>query len=247
MVRVYHKGIRSGLEIMVPGLGCFYDGQHLLVMNRIVPFGGGHGMQHVCDGSEFAIIAFDANHSPDGELRRVSLEAEFVVLIGVLQDELKSGSDDEPEIYDAKVGERKRRRQAKKEAKEKEARERQQREEAECRAREEAATVWRQEEADCRVREECQAKEEREHQEKEAAVRWEAAIKKATETAEKRTQGDTEDRQAEAAKKVWAVEEMARQREEAEASKQKSVVMKKRAREENTVAGPSGMPGPGLQ
>ena len=242
MVRVYLKGIRSGLEIMVPGLGCFYDGQHLLVMNRIVPFGGGHGMQHVCDGSEFAIIAFDANHSPDGKLRRVSLEAEFVVLIGVLQDELKSGSDDEPEIYDAKVGERKRHRQAKKEA-----RERQQREEAECRAREEAATIRRQEEADCRVREECQAKEEREHQEKEAAVRREAAIKKATEMAEKRTQGDTEDRQAEAAMKVWAVEEMARQREEAEASKQKSVVTKKRAREENAVAGPSGMPGPGLR
>ena len=46
-------------------------------------------------------------------------------------DELKSGLDDEPEIYDAKVGECKRCRQAKKEAKEKEARERQQREEVE--------------------------------------------------------------------------------------------------------------------
>ena len=125
--------------------------------------------------------------------------------------ELKSGSDDEPEIYDAKVleyitydrsvhaqytrytvyrlptslcthsiefesspsrrqrrsdlyrrdfhlqkvGERKRRRQAKKKAKEREARECQQREEVECWAREgaaclerEAATIQRQEEAD---------------------------------------------------------------------------------------------------
>ena len=170
-----------------------------------------------------------------------------------MMDELKSGSDDEPEIYDAKVGERKRCRQVKKEVKEKEARERQQREEVERQAREEAvrlereaATVRRQEEADCRVWEECRVKEERERQEKEATVRWEAAIKKMTETAEKRAQGDMEERQAEAAKKVWVAEEMARQWEEAEASKQKSVTMKKRARE-NAVAGPSGMPGPGLR
>ncbi|KIM51109.1 hypothetical protein SCLCIDRAFT_33725 [Scleroderma citrinum Foug A] len=169
-------------------------------------------------------------------------------------DELKSGSDDELEIYDMKVGERKRHQQAKKEAKEKEVREHQQREEAECWAREEAAclereaaAVQRQEEADRRVREERRAKEERERQEKEAAVRREAAIKKAMETAEKRAQGDTEERQAEVAKKVQAAEEMARQREEAEASKQKSVATKKQAREENAVAGPSGMPGPGLR
>ena len=64
---------------------------------------------------------------------------------------------------------------------------------------------------------------------------------------EKRAQGDTEERQAEAAKKVRAAEETARQREEAEASKQKSVATKKQAREENMVAGPSGMPGPGLR
>ena len=37
---MYLKGIRSGLEIMVPGLSCFYDGQHLLVVNRIISFGG---------------------------------------------------------------------------------------------------------------------------------------------------------------------------------------------------------------
>ena len=64
---------------------------------------------------------------------------------------------------------------------------------------------------------------------------------------EKRAQGDTEERQAEAAKKVRAAEETARQREEAEASKQKSVATKKQAREENMVARPSGMPGPGLR
>ena len=46
-----------------------------------------------------------------------------------MMDKLKSSLDDEPEIYDAKVGERKWRRQAKKEAKEKEAREHQQRKE----------------------------------------------------------------------------------------------------------------------
>ena len=56
---------------------------------------------------------------------------------------MKSSSDDKPEIYDMKVGERKQCRQAKKEAKEKEARECQQREEAECRAREEAAHLKR--------------------------------------------------------------------------------------------------------
>ena len=43
--------------------------------------------------------------------------------VRVTMDELKSGSDDELEIYDAKVGERKWRWQAKKEVKEKEARE----------------------------------------------------------------------------------------------------------------------------
>ena len=85
MVRVYLKGIKSGLEIMAPGLCSFYDGQHFFVMNRIVSFGRGHRVQHVCDGSEFAIITFDANHSPDGKLRCISLEAEFVVLTGVLQ------------------------------------------------------------------------------------------------------------------------------------------------------------------
>jgi len=36
MVRVYLKGIRSGLEIMAPGLCCFYNGQHFLIVNRIV-------------------------------------------------------------------------------------------------------------------------------------------------------------------------------------------------------------------
>ena len=41
-----------------------------------------------------------------------------------MTDELKSGLDDELEIYNAKVGECKRRWQAKKEAKEKEVRER---------------------------------------------------------------------------------------------------------------------------
>ena len=85
MVHVYLEGIRSGLEIMAPGLSCFYDGQHLFIMNRIISFRRGHGMRHVCNGSEFAVIAFDANHSPDGELRCVSLKAEFMVLIGVLQ------------------------------------------------------------------------------------------------------------------------------------------------------------------
>ena len=82
---MYLEGIRSGLEIMAPGLSCFYDGQHLFVVNRIISFGRGHGMRHVRDGSELAVIAFDANHSPDGKLRRVSLEVEFVVLVGVLQ------------------------------------------------------------------------------------------------------------------------------------------------------------------
>ena len=89
---MYLKGIRSGLEIMAPGLSCFYDGQHLLVVNRVIPFRRGHGMRHVRDGSEFAVIAFDANHSPKGELRRVSLEAELAVLIGVLQHGCSSES-----------------------------------------------------------------------------------------------------------------------------------------------------------
>ena len=82
---MYLKGIRSGLEIMAPGLCCFYDGQHLLIVNRIISFGRGHGMRHVRDRSEFTIIAFDTDHSPDGKLRRISLEVEFAVLIGVLQ------------------------------------------------------------------------------------------------------------------------------------------------------------------
>ena len=89
---MYLKGIRSGLEIMVPGLSCFYDGQHLFVMNRIVSFGRGHGMRHVRDGSEFAVIAFDTNHSPNGELRCVGLKMEFAVLIGVLQHRCSSES-----------------------------------------------------------------------------------------------------------------------------------------------------------
>ena len=89
---MYLKGIGSGLEIMAPGFSCFYDGQHLLVMNRVISFGRGHGMRHVRDGSEFAVIAFDANHSPDGELRRVGLEVEFAVLVGVLQHGCSSES-----------------------------------------------------------------------------------------------------------------------------------------------------------
>ena len=89
---MYLKGIRSGLEIMGPGLSCFYDGQHFFVVNRIISFRRGHGMRHVRDGSEFAVIAFDANHSPDGELRRVSLKAEFAVLVGVLQHGCSSES-----------------------------------------------------------------------------------------------------------------------------------------------------------
>ena len=92
MVHMYLKGIRSGLEIMAPGLICFYDGQHLLVVNRIISFRRGHGVQHVGNRSEFAVIAFDANHSPDGELRCVGLEAEFMVLIGVMQHRCSSES-----------------------------------------------------------------------------------------------------------------------------------------------------------
>ena len=136
----------------------------------------------------------------------------------VTTDELKSSLDDEPEIYDMKVGECKQCRQAKKEAKEKEAREHQQREEAERWAREEAvhlkreaATIQRQEEADRRVREERQAKEEKERQEREAVVRQEAVIKKATEMAEQRAQEDMEEKQAEAVKKIRVAEEAARQ------------------------------------
>ena len=70
-------------------------------------------------------------------------------------------------------------------------------------------------------------------------ISWEAVIKKAMETAEQRAQEDTEEKWAEAVKKIWAAEK-------AGASKQKPVAMKKWAREENVVAGPSGMPGPGL-
>ena len=66
MVCMYLESIRSGLKVMVPGLSSFYDGQHLLVMNGIIPFGRGHRVQHICDKSEFTIIAFDTNHSPDG-------------------------------------------------------------------------------------------------------------------------------------------------------------------------------------
>ena len=161
----------------------------------------------------------------------------------VTMDELKSGSDDELEIYDAKVGKHKQRWQAKKEAKEKEARECQQREEAEHWAREEAArlkreaaAVQRQEEADCWVREECWVKEEKEQLEREAAMPREAAIKKAMETAEKRAQEDMEEKCTEALKKIWAAEETVRQPAEAEASRQKSVVTKKQAREENAAA-----------
>ena len=116
-------------------------------------------------------------------------------------DELKSGSDDEPEVYDAKVGKRKWCWQTKREVKEREARERQQREEAEHWAREEAVclereapAIRRQEEADCWVWEECQAKEEKECQEREAVMRREAAIRKVAETAEQRAQEDTEEK-----------------------------------------------------
>ena len=42
VVCVNLKGIRSGFEIMAPGLSNFYDGQHLFVMNRIVLFWRGH-------------------------------------------------------------------------------------------------------------------------------------------------------------------------------------------------------------
>ena len=89
---MYLKDIRSGLEIMAPGLSRFYDGQHLFVMDRVISFGRGHGMRHVRDGSELAIIAFDANHSPDGEFRRVGLKVEFAVLVGVLQHGCSSES-----------------------------------------------------------------------------------------------------------------------------------------------------------
>ena len=89
-------------------------------------------------------------------------------------------------------------------------------------------------------------KEEKEHQEREAMVHWEAAIKKATEKAERRAQEDTEERWVEAEKKIRVAKETMRQWKEAEASKQKPVTMKKWAREENAVARPSGMQGPGL-
>ena len=98
-----------------------------------------------------------------------------------MTDKLKSGSDNEPEIYDTKVGKCKPCQQVKKEAKEKEARECQQREEVEHWAKEEAAAVRRQEEADHWVWEECRTKEEKECLEREAVVHQEAAIKKATE------------------------------------------------------------------
>ena len=89
---MYLEGIRSGLKIMAPGLSRFYDGQHLFVVDRVISFGRSHGMRHVRDGSEFAVIAFDANHSPDGELRRIGLEAEFAVLVRVLQHGCSSES-----------------------------------------------------------------------------------------------------------------------------------------------------------
>src|SRR5437899_10244399 len=85
MVCVYLESIRSGFEIMAPGLSCFYDGQHLFVMNRIVSFRGCHGMGHVRDGSEFAVLALDGYHSPNGELRHICFQAEFAVLVGVLK------------------------------------------------------------------------------------------------------------------------------------------------------------------
>ena len=163
-----------------------------------------------------------------------------------MMDELKSGSDNELEIYDMKVGKHKRCQQVKMEVKEKEVREHQQREEAAPLERE-AATIRRQEEADHWVREEHRVKEEKECLEREAAMCQEVAIKKATETAEKRAQEDMVEKQAEAMKKIWAAKETARQQEEAEASKQKSVVTKKWVREENVMARSSGMLGPGLQ
>ena len=64
---------------------------------------------------------------------------------------------------------------------------------------------------------------------------------------EKRAQEDTEEKHVEVLKKIQVAKETVRQRAEAEASRQKSVVMKKWAREENAAAGPSGMLGPGLQ
>ena len=36
--------VMTGLEIVAPGLSCFYDGQHLFIMNRIISFGRGHGV-----------------------------------------------------------------------------------------------------------------------------------------------------------------------------------------------------------
>ena len=47
---MYLKGVRSGLEIVAPGLGGFYDGQHLFVMNRIILFGRGHASQKFQNG-----------------------------------------------------------------------------------------------------------------------------------------------------------------------------------------------------
>ncbi|KIM61770.1 hypothetical protein SCLCIDRAFT_25577 [Scleroderma citrinum Foug A] len=143
---------------------------------------------------------------------------------------------DELEVYDTKVGKHKQCWQVKKEVKEKEVREHQQREEAEC---------WVREEAACLKREAATIQRQEEHQEREADMCWEAAIKKAMEMVEKRAQEDMEEKQAEVVRKIQAAEEMARQQEEAEASNKKLVMMKRQARKENMVAGPSGMPGPG--
>jgi len=85
MVCVYLKGIRSGLEIMVPGLCCFYNGQHFFIVNRIVAFRWGHRVRHVRYWSEFTVLALNGYHSPNGELRRIGFEAEFAVLVGVLK------------------------------------------------------------------------------------------------------------------------------------------------------------------
>ena len=160
-------------------------------------------------------------------------------------DKLKSSLDDKPEVYDVKVGECKQHQQAKREVKEREVREHQQREEVERQAREEAVCLEREagggrspglggvlgkrrervsREGGCSVLGSSDQEGDGDGREEGPGGHGREAGR-----------GSEEDPGA---------KETARQWEEAEASKQKPVVMKKWVREENAVARPSGMPGP---
>ena len=84
MIHVNLESIRCGFQIVPPAFGSFDDGQHLLLVNRIISFGRGHQMRHVCDWPEVAIVFFHRKHSTDGKFRGIGFQPELTILIRVL-------------------------------------------------------------------------------------------------------------------------------------------------------------------